>query len=51
MTIKKFITDETNQKEIELVILKHEEKDIKFEMNDQGLYKLYLDANIYEIEV
>ena len=51
MTIKKFITDETNQKEIELVILKHEEKDIKFEMNEQGLYKLYLDANIYEIEV
>ena len=51
INIKKFIIDEATKKEIELEILNHEEKNIEYEGNDQGLYKLYLDAHIYDIEV
>ena len=37
INIKKFIIDEATKKEIELEILNHEEKNIEYEGNNQGL--------------
>ena len=48
--IEKFLADEIDKKEIEIVISEPEqEKDIKIDENNNGVYSIYLASSIYYI--
>ena len=52
IVIPKIIYDDITKKEIELEIIKHKLKDIKFnEKDNSAMYKDYLEASIYENEI